>query len=243
MILELIRNKGATNTSLVAAILITALYLAIFTTLQLELSGQLNTNVLLATGLTGASLSFLFFLTIFKHVHKLILAADKNKGLSIRDELTNAYNRKYFYEVARIELERAHRHQHALTLAVMDIDNLKEINQQWGEAVGDQVLKQFSDLCAKSSRDTDSLFRFGGDEFLFLLNSTSEEGAKEFILRLHEKSRKLLITHPQGNIKITVSIGYKTLNSEIGELQDLLNAADYALYTAKKNGKNLAIAA
>jgi diguanylate cyclase (GGDEF)-like protein len=158
--------------------------------------------------------------------------------LSISDGLTGLYNRRYFDTKMFEEARRAHRQNHHLFLAVLDIDNLKEINDKYGHLDGDKLLKTAAEIIRHCIRkNVDWPFRYGGDEFCVILTQVSQEQAlktsERFIQSFNEK--KLPLTG--------LSIGLaKFIRSEENnwteDIADLVKRADAALYKAKQTGRN-----
>ncbi|MCK4648969.1 GGDEF domain-containing protein, partial [bacterium] len=105
---------------------------------------------------------------------------------SIRDPLTQVYNRRFLEEVGEKEFERAKRYQRPLTLILLDVDGLKKINDQRGHLVGDQALKTIAALLSNHSRKSDFIFRYGGDEFLAIMPEVEEKGARQFLNRINQ---------------------------------------------------------
>lgn len=154
--------------------------------------------------------------------------------LSITDPLTGAFNRNKLTQVFEVELARAERYGHALSVVMMDIDFFKRINDTFGHQVGDQVLIT-SVLAMKGElRKTDILGRWGGEEFLVICPETETNGARLLAEKLRGKLESLV--HPVAG-KVTASLGVTSLKS--GENEDQMVArCDQALYEAKHNGRN-----
>ena len=138
------------------------------------------------------------------------------------------------------EMELSHRNQTPLSLIALDIDFFKQVNDSYGHATGDCVLKHLTECVKLCTRTTDALFRYGGEEFTLLLNNTSLEGAKQLAERIRETVQDTpCICHGQ-NISITVSMGISLYQSEDTQTS-LFERADNALYQAKENGRNQVI--
>ncbi len=162
------------------------------------------------------------------------------KRQSISDPLTGTFNRRHFMERLHLELERAARYDRAVSLIFIDLDGLKDVNDIEGHLQGDQVLKEIGEILNQCFRETDVVCRYGGDEFVVLLPETHADRA----MQVSEKLVQAVKNHPFVNIKdpmptvwITVSAGVSTLTSECNE-DDFLQAADVALFKAKRQGKN-----
>ena len=139
-------------------------------------------------------------------------------------------------------LQAASETGNSVTCIALDLDNFKSINDNNGHLVGDEALRQISKLCKKmlwNSDDTELLARYGGDEFVFLLNETSLKQATERTNRLLSALRNLSIVHDGNTIPVTVSIGIAdNAKGEFKTFSDLFYRADQALYASKANGKD-----
>ena len=154
------------------------------------------------------------------------------------DELTRVANRRHFLALAHTELERALRFKHPLSLALIDFDHFKQINDTYGHAAGDQALIAVTQIFQQNLREIDLFARFGGDEFVLLLPET-ELGQARLVL---ERVRNVLTAQPlvlHGKpVPITLSIGLGCVVDDGDLLDTLLERADRALYQAKTAGRN-----
>ncbi|MGH8127608.1 MAG: diguanylate cyclase [Gammaproteobacteria bacterium] len=150
------------------------------------------------------------------------------------DSLTGAFNRTYFNMRLVEELQRAHRYRHPLTLAIVDIDHFKHINDTFGHDFGDKVLILIALRLKRGLRASDLLFRHGGDELAVLMPETSAQDAHQVLARIVRAVRKTrLKNHP-----LTVSIGTATWPNDARNGMALVRAADDNLYTAKDRGRD-----
>lgn len=154
------------------------------------------------------------------------------------DGLTEIYNRRYFFELAEIELRRTRRYQKNLSLVMLDIDNFKRVNDEFGHSYGDKVLQKISQCMREEMRDLDLVGRYGGEEFIILLPETSLEDALEAAERLRKAIEGNSEINPQGQSIVTVSLGVAGLEGDTRTFDDLIQQADKALYRAKQAGKN-----
>lgn len=164
----------------------------------------------------------------------------KITALSLTDELTGLGNRRMLRHEMIREIRRAKRYGRELALLMLDVDNFKEVNDQYGHMACDRVLKQLAKVIRNNVRDIDNCFRFGGEEFLVLLPETGLQGATSTA----EKIRAILESTVFNNCgiaitpRITVSIGIAVYPLHAKTAQELLQRADQALYRAKAGGRN-----
>jgi len=152
------------------------------------------------------------------------------------DHLTGLANRRRFRVRLNSELERWRRHNQPCALLFVDIDHMKEINDQFGHPVGDVVIRQVATTLSAVSRDNDTAARLGGEEFALLLENTNEERATGAAERLRSIMAELSIPGVTDNI--TVSIGVATCPAHATSERTLYAASDRALYVAKNEGRN-----
>jgi diguanylate cyclase (GGDEF)-like protein/PAS domain S-box-containing protein len=161
-------------------------------------------------------------------------AQETLRELSHRDPLTNLYNRRYLFEVLSRETRRAQRYGCPFSLALLDLDNFRQVNNAFGHAQGDAVLKEIAALLLQNLRSCDYVFRYGGDEFLLLLPETDEAGAEEAVKRLRGKLRAWSQTLGLGFV-LDFSAGIVAYDPKNGRPpEELLREADQRLYAMKK---------
>ncbi len=166
----------------------------------------------------------------------------KTKELSVRDELTNLYNRRYFQQVLDKEFKRAERYQRPMSVLMVDVDHFKQFNDTYGHIKGDITLKAIANVLFNSIREVDVIARYGGEEFVILLPNTELDNAATVAEKLRMKVQdelKMDIVPIVGKkqVPITISVGvagYPIVQS----LGELIHAADMALYQAKRQGRN-----
>ncbi|HCG78151.1 MAG TPA: diguanylate cyclase response regulator [Oceanospirillales bacterium] len=169
----------------------------------------------------------------------LKLQQDRLLQLAMHDQLTGLYNRHYMLEMVEQRIARARRHNTPLTTLIIDLDHFKKINDTHGHIAGDQILEQVSALLQRQCRTEDTVARFGGEEFIVLMEPCSLDHAhyKAEVMR-HQISQLM-----PSNIPVTVSIGAAELSESDQNFNDLLKRADDALYRAKENGRNCTVLA
>lgn len=163
-----------------------------------------------------------------------------------KDSLTQLYNNSYMFEMLKKETEKASKEGCALSLIMLDIDDFKQINDTFGHLVGDDVIRAVSAELISTTRESDVVGRYGGEEFIVILKNTPKEKAIEVAQRIRTGIEGL---HFEQDIKVTASFGISYLKSRFSEVPSnelispngLVNTADINLYKAKKNGKNCVV--
>jgi len=164
------------------------------------------------------------------------------EALAVTDSLTGLYNRRRFSDVLKREFAVTRRYRNTLSCLLIDLDHFKQINDRFGHDAGDQVLKEVARRIAGSLREVDLAARYGGEEFAVLLPHTSKKDARTVAERLLNNLRKQEFTFGSELVKITASIGCAG-NTDVpsGHAEDLVKAADLALYDAKNGGRNAVV--
>ncbi|HSC68647.1 MAG TPA: GGDEF domain-containing protein [Cellvibrio sp.] len=162
--------------------------------------------------------------------------------LALLDHLTLIGNRTALDTVLKRELQMAERHQHELSLLMIDVDFFKKFNDEYGHHCGDLVLCAIAKSIQSACRGSDITFRYGGEEFVVVLGKTDAEGAKTIAERIRQQIAEAHIKHNGMTIKTTVSIGIATRQAMRHEqVSNLFERADQALYLAKKAGRNCVV--
>lgn len=159
----------------------------------------------------------------------------KEKELSRTDFLTGALNPRAFAEVTASEISRASRYGHHFSVAYIDLDNFKTVNDSYGHTTGDLLLKTVVESIRKSIRSTDYLARIGGDEFVVLFPEAGEEAASVI---MHKTQKKLAETMEKKGWPVTASIGLVTYVKPPQSYDEMLKKVDGVMYQAKQSGKN-----
>ncbi|MFC1614598.1 diguanylate cyclase [Gemmatimonadota bacterium] len=211
---------------------------------EIENSLAENRYIIVFLGiLTAAIILGILYVFVFKLMKKLDVAHSKLEELAVTDELTGLWNRRMLFDSLAREVERSRRYGSPLGCLLIDIDFFKKCNDTYGHQTGDLVLKELGRLLKEICRESDMPARYGGEEFMLLLMETDLSGSRA----MAEKVRLTVERHEfkcvQGNeIEITVSIGvssYGTACSAKGAgMEELIAAADLALYGAKQAGRN-----
>lgn len=168
-------------------------------------------------------------------------ANEKLKLLSIEDPLTKIYNRRFFEDSLKNEIEKSKRHHLSLSLILIDIDYFKKINDTYGHQIGDEVLIDLSNLIKKYIRKTDVFSRIGGEEFTIILPHTNLEQGTELALKLNELINIHKFIIDKHHIPYTLSMGVSSLNDTTEGYRELFKEADLNLYKAKANGRNIVV--
>ena len=162
----------------------------------------------------------------------------ETQKLAVSDELTALFNRRGLMDLGRREIDRARRFDHPLSVAIMDLDNFKSINDTYGHIAGDQLLNQVADCCRAGFREIDIIARYGGDEIVVLLIENNLDQAYQIANRFRESIAARVFKTDAGNLSTTISIGVAELSKDMDNLTELIDTADRALYMAKEAGRN-----
>jgi diguanylate cyclase (GGDEF)-like protein len=162
-------------------------------------------------------------------------ALDRETALARLDTLTQLPNRRAFFELARVELERARRYGRVLTAVMLDLDNFKAVNDQMGHQSGDELLRAISAVLRRETRLSDVVGRLGGDEFALVLPETDAGSALAFCEKLRGE---LLAAMNRGGWPVTVSFGVATFYTMPEDVDQLLKHSDSLMYAVKQAGKN-----
>lgn len=166
--------------------------------------------------------------------HKTLEEKDKFQKLSITDPITQLTNHRYFQEKLRLEWDKHTQRKDQLSLAIVDIDYFKRLNDQYGHPEGDNILSLVSQRMVSSLPSFATLSRYGGEEFGLILPNCDKEKANE----ISELLRKSVCDNPIADHQITVSVGVSTSPEFANSVDELILGADQALYQAKRLGRN-----
>ncbi len=158
--------------------------------------------------------------------------------LAVTDPLTGLYNRRKLIELGESEFARSARYERELSAIMLDCDGFKRVNDTYGHAVGDQVLKRLADIALSCVRKADILARYGGDEFMILLPETGISEALVVADRLRESVTFAPFATNAGDLPFSVSVGVASLDKSANSLGQLLDRADFASYVSKDTGGN-----
>jgi len=158
--------------------------------------------------------------------------------LASTDSLTGLPNRRYFLDVANREVERMRRFSVSASVIMIDLDHFKDVNDTYGHAAGDEVLRSSSRALKQPLREIDVLARLGGEEFVVILPETDAEGAASAAEKLRGSLSNATVDSWHTEIKMTASLGVAQVRSDDQSVDDVLDRADSALYEAKHSGRN-----
>jgi len=160
------------------------------------------------------------------------------QALSIIDTLTNVFNRRYYLERFKEELERSLKFNYVFSCLMVDIDYFKSFNDRYGHIVGDAILRELSKTIQENIRQIDLMGRYGGEEFSIILSETDKDLAKLAAERIRRAIEEKSIKVYDEELKVTVSIGVSTYPQDGKGIDRLIDKADSALYKAKQAGRN-----
>jgi diguanylate cyclase (GGDEF)-like protein len=174
---------------------------------------------------------YVFFVYVISEIRHLYA---RERSRSQLDPLTGIPNRRSFFERLEMEKSRAKRYDHPFTLAYIDLDNFKQVNDRFGHSTGDNLLSLVAHVIRDGLRSTDSVARLGGDEFAVLLSETNSAAATSAVDKLRSSLNAAMKQH---NWSVTFSIGLVTFQPPPESVQEMITAADRAMYAVKKAGR------
>ncbi len=177
----------------------------------------------------GFFLILVFLLSAFHHRLK------EEQKRAITDSLTGVANHRAFYEAAEQEFARSRRYGHPFSVAFIDLDDFKHINDAFGHTAGDILLRRTGQVMRHQTRETDVVARLGGDEFVILFVETGADAAKKAV---DELRRQLLKAMKDAGWPVTFSIGVLTYSTPPADVRGMVSAADRLMYSVKKSGKD-----
>ena len=201
-------------------------------------AGDMRLAERLGYQIAGAVANAQLFLDLKRAEEALRESENGYRELSIVDDLTQLYNSRHFYNQLRMEIDRVNRYGEPLTLLLLDLDDFKAFNDTYGHVEGDQVLRRFGQVFKGCLRQTDSAYRYGGEEFTILMPVTTSEEAVVTSERIRTECRKVnLSPAPDKHVHLTVSIGLAQYKPQ-EDIKAFVHRVDQLMYTAKKNGKD-----
>ena len=177
-------------------------------------------------------------LRIVEQRHALAEANANLAQLASQDPLTEVYNRRYFLRRANIEFNNLRRHGRSLGVVMIDADHFKQVNDQYGHAMGDQALLVICKICRHSLRAADFVGRLGGEEFVICCPETNIDEANQIAERIRQKVEDAEISSNGKQCRISISVGVTAIRDSDQSFDQILQRADKLLYEAKKNGRN-----
>ena len=154
------------------------------------------------------------------------------------DGLTGLFNHEYFQNMLRQEFSSSRRYNRPMGLILIDIDHFKQFNDTWGHQVGDLVLREVAQLIRANCRESDVVARYGGEEMVIVMPSTTMPYAEEVAERTRSTIEKHCIMHEGNELTVTISLGLAMLEPNVADKDELIRRADEALYRSKENGRN-----
>ena len=180
---------------------------------------------------------------VYSEITDIVDHARELGRLATTDGMTGICNRRHFLTLANREWVRALRCNTPLTLMVLDIDNFKAINDRFGHQIGDEVIIHLANLANHAKREIDVIARIGGEEFALLVPQTAAHEAQIMAERLRKQVSETPLSARHANIASTISIGVAERSDEMVSFSQLMNAADMALYEAKRSGRDRVVCA
>jgi diguanylate cyclase (GGDEF)-like protein/PAS domain S-box-containing protein len=198
-----------------------------------------NSSVMIKWEGRPATLNIITDITDRKRMEEVLLESEKRyRELSIIDDLTQLYNSRHFYNQLKMEIDRADRYGQPLTVLFLDLDDFKQFNDTYGHVEGDRVLLRLGQVVRSQLRQTDSAYRYGGEEFIILLPMTTSKDGVVMAERIRTGFKRENFSAVTGkDVHMTVSIGIAQYKP--GEnMKAFVHRVDQLMYQAKKNGKD-----
>lgn len=173
----------------------------------------------------------------------LIHAVEKLEEIIHIDDLTKLNNRRFLNTCGETEVARSKRYSHPLSVVVINLDQFKKIDADYGRDAGDKVLCAVADCCREATRNTDVIGRLGGDEFALILPATTLAAAMVVAEKTRRKIAAIVVHVGPLSVKVTASFGVVTVTEHKRSFEDLLQSANKAMQTAKSTGRNTVVAA
>jgi len=188
--------------------------------------------------IAGSIANAQLFAALKKAQQELKESEQKYRELSIVDDLTQLYNSRHFYHQLKMEIERADRYGQPLTLLLLDLDDFKQFNDAYGHIEGDKVLLRLGQVVKRCLRQTDSAYRYGGEEFTVLLPMTTGRNCVVTAERIRMEFKKEIFSPGPGqDVHVTVSIGLAQYKPQ-EDMKAFVHRVDQLMYLGKKNGKD-----
>jgi len=179
------------------------------------------------------------YLDAAKPVIESSLLMEKLRDTSLRDGMTGLYNRRFLEEIIDQIMSKAKRDEQTYTLMMLDVDFFKKVNDTYGHDVGDKVIVEIGKVLQDNIRESDLAIRYGGEEFIVMLDNATDEGARSVAQKIHKSFANLVFDVGDGQtMQKTISIGVSTFPKDADSIWQCIKLADTALYVAKTTGRN-----
>jgi diguanylate cyclase (GGDEF)-like protein len=221
----------------IAVALVGALTIAAVGLLDAIVAGPLEPVALAWVGINAVSLILLADIATAA-ARSQRHARDEALRASRFDALTGLYNRSFFFTTMEQEIRRSDRMGRGFTMLMLDLDDLKPVNDTFGHQWGDRLLKAIADVVRRTIRFTDAAARYGGDEFVVLLPETDAAGGYVVAEKLRRDIADLTLHAASRNVRSSISVGLVVYPEDGSTIEQLVSAADVAMYEAKRRGKN-----
>jgi diguanylate cyclase (GGDEF)-like protein len=192
---------------------------------------------IMLTALIGSVL-FYNFITL---ISRLDRSEEKLRAMSIMDDLTDVYNRRFFIDQVEKELAKAERYGTVFSILAVDIDHFKKINETHGHFAGDAVLQAAAKTCMNNLRALDVFARFSGEQFMFLIPEADKADVAAFSGRILRALENTPVVYDHAEIHFTARMGVKICDANTGSVESVLKAADDAVAEAKSRGRNCVV--
>lgn len=235
---QFVRQYGELTTVAVSTSLLVGLVVILAVATELALSRTVSLTSVYVSAVITVLVGPLILYSFVSLISRLDKSEAKLIALSIMDDLTDVYNRRHFLELAEKELAKAQRYGTIFTMLLLDVDNLKQTNEKYGQTAGDAVLQSLANTCMNNLRTMDIFARFGGGEFAYLIPESDKIDVVTFAKRVLDAVEDSVVVFDRNEIRYTVSIGIKSFDNVVLNMDSMLKEVNEALAEAKSRGGN-----
>lgn len=233
-----IRRHGGVKAIAVSTLILVSVMVLLTVIADLILFGTVHMMPIYFAALITVLAGPIILYSFVSLISQLDRSEEKLRALSIMDDMTDVYNRRYFLDQASKELAKAQRYGTIFSIVIIDVDNLKQINDRYGYSAGDAVLQSLANTCMNNLRAMDVFARFAGGQFAFLIPEADKIDVIAFAKKVLSAAEGTAAGVDQQEIHFTISIGVKPFDGTTRNLDALLKNANDALREAKRRGRN-----
>ncbi len=235
---KFIRQHGEYKSAAIGTLALLLLVISLTILLHLLFATVIDADPIYYPVVVAALIGPVTLFLFVRLISQLDRSEDKLKALSVMDDLTDVYNRRFFIEQAEKELAKVQRYGTIFSILALDVDHLKDINNKYGHSAGDMVLQTLANTCMNNLRTMDIFARYDAEEFAFLIPESDKINVVAFAEKVLHAIEHTIVVFDRREIRFTVSMGVKTFDGAVSSLDAMLKEVDEAVYEAKRRGRN-----